>query len=108
MTFKEQMRADIKNTFMNIDEFSETHIVNGKEMSVTIDNNELIKRKKRVGSHMDGIYANQKLIYVEASEFGALPAEGSVLTLDNRTYRVEEAVSEDGIYSITIGANKGR
>ncbi len=108
MTFKELLESDVENTFMNTDEFSEMHIVNGKEMPVMIDNNELIERKKKANENMDGIYVNQKLLYVSASDFGSLPKQGSILILDGRTYRVDEAVSEAGIYSITIGANKGR
>lgn len=107
MTFKELIDSDIESTFMNTDEFSEMHVVNGKEMPVLIDNNELIERKKKANENMDGIYANQKLLYVAASDFGPLPKQGSILILDGRTYRVDEAVSESGIYSITIGANKG-
>lgn len=108
MTFKELIDSDIENTFMNTDEFSEMHVVNGKEIPVTIDTNELIERKKKANENMDGIYANQKLLYVAASDFGPLPKQGSILILDGRTYRVDEAVSESGIYSITIGVNKGR
>lgn len=108
MTFKELISSDIDNVFLNVYEFSEVHLVNGKDMPVMIDNNELIERKKKEKENMDGIYANQKLIYVAASDFGPLPKQGTVLMMDNRTYRVEEAVSEGGVYSITIGANKGR
>lgn len=108
LRFKEQLDADIKNTFMNVDEFAERHVVNGKEIPVVTDNNELMERKKRVNSNMDGIYAKQKLIYVSASDLGALPSQGSVLMLDGQRYRVVDAVSESGIYSITIEENKGR
>ena len=73
---------------------------------VQIDSNEQIEREKRFIQHMDGIYLNQKLIYVAASDFGPLPKQGSILTLDKRTYRVADAVSEDGVYSITIEANR--
>ena len=49
-TFKEIMRADIDNIFMNADEFAGFHDVNGKRMLVTIDNNELIERAtKEIG-----------------------------------------------------------
>lgn len=108
MTFKELVKSDIGNVFLNVDEFSELHIVNGKSMPVMVDNNELIEREKRAKENMDGIYTRQNLIYVSASDYGSLPKQGTVLTLDNLTYRVVEAVSEDGIYAITIGANKGR
>lgn len=108
MTFKELVNSDIDNVFLNVDEFSEIHIVNGKSMPVMVDNNELIEREKRAKENMDGIYTRQNLIYVSAADFGPLPKQGTVLTLDNLTYRVVEAVSEEGIYAITIGANKGR
>ena len=46
MTFKEQIACDNRRVFMNLDEFSDVHTVNGKEMAVQIDNNELIDREK--------------------------------------------------------------
>ncbi len=107
-SFKDIIAADVREVFMNTREFSNRHTVNGREMAVQIDSNEQIEREKRLNQHTDGIYMNQKLIYVAAADFGSLPAQGSILNLDGRTYRVEDAISEDGIYSITIGANKGR
>jgi hypothetical protein len=59
-----------------------------------------------MNQNADGIYVNQKLIYVAADDFGAMPKQGSILTLDGRTYRVADAVDEYGIYSITIEANR--
>ena len=47
MTFKEQIAKDNVQVFMNIDEFGELHTVNGVEMPVIIDNNELVDREKR-------------------------------------------------------------
>lgn len=66
MTFKEIVKNDVRQVFMNLDEFSETHTINGKEMPVQIDSNEQIEREKRLNQNMDGIYKNQKLIYVSA------------------------------------------
>lgn len=107
MTFKEAIAADVHDVFMNPHEFSDMHTVNGARMAVQIDSNEQIEREKRMGQHMDGIYKNQKLLYVAASDFGNLPAQGSKFTLDGKRYTVSDAVSEYGIYSITIEANKG-
>lgn len=106
MSFKEILESDVHDVFMNIDEFSDMHMVNGKEMAVQIDSNEQIEREKRMNQHMDGIYKNQKLIYVAASDFGNLPSQGIALTLDGKLYKVVDAISEGGIYSITIEANR--
>lgn len=56
MTFKDIIKRDVQQTFLNVDEFSEIHTVNGKPMAVQIDNNEQIEREKRYSQHMDGIY----------------------------------------------------
>lgn len=107
MSFKEILESDVHDVFMNMDEFSDMHMVNGKEMAVQIDSNEQIEREKRMNQHVDGVYKNQKLMYVAASDFGKLPAQGIALTLDGKMYKVTDAISEGGIYSITIEANRG-
>lgn len=104
--FKDIIARDVHQTFLNIDEFSDTHKVNGKDMPVQIDTNEQIEREKRMNQNADGIYMNQKLIYVAASDFGPMPKQGAILNLDGKIYRVTDAVDEYGIYSITIEANK--
>lgn len=106
MGFKGVIRADVHKVFLNIEEFSDMHMINGTEMAVQIDSNEQIEREKRYNQNMDGIYKNQKLIFVAASDFGPLPKQGSLLIMDKRTYRVADAIDEDGIYSITLEANR--
>lgn len=106
MTFKEQLRADIDNVFMNTDEFATIHTVNGKKMPVSIDNNELIERAKKMKSHMDGIYTKTTLIYVKAKDFGVLPAVGTTLNLDGKIYLITDAMNEDGLFSIHLEANR--
>lgn len=106
MGFKDIIKADVHNVFLNLEEFADTHTVNGTDMAVLIDNNEQIEREKRNNQNMDGIFTNQRLIYVAASDFGPLPKQGGLLTLDKRTFRVADAIDEDGIYSITLEANR--
>lgn len=108
MTFKEQLAKDVGAVFLNPEEFGETHVVNGQEMVIIIDNNEQIEREKRVGQSAGGIYANQKLIYVAAADFGALPRQGSKMTLDGERYLVDDAVDEGDVYSLTVSASKGQ
>ena len=110
MTFKEQIALDNKQVFMNLDEFSETHLVNGKEMPCIIDNNEMVDREKRYrynhSLYADGVYIKQLLIYVKAEDFGPLPAIGRMLVFDKKSYIITEAINEDGIYSLCLEANK--
>jgi hypothetical protein len=107
-TFKELVNSDISSTFMNASEFAELHTVDGKSMKVIIDNNEHIEREKRVAQKqvMDGLYVKQVLIYISSEDYGPLPAQGKQLILDQKRYRVADAIDEDGLYSITLEANK--
>lgn len=104
--FKDIIAEDVHAVFMNTDEFSDMHNVNGTLMAVQIDSNEQIEREKRINQYMDGIWKNQKLIYVAADDFGPLPKQGSVVTLDGKVMRVADAIAEDGVYSITLEANR--
>lgn len=106
MGFKNIVREDVHNVFLNIEEFSEIHTINGKSMPVQVDSNEQIEREKRSAKNIEGIFTNQRLIYVAASDFGPMPKQGSLLTMDNRMFRVADTVDEDGIYSITLEANR--
>lgn len=110
MTFKEQIAKDIHDTFMNIDEFGEMHKVNGTDMLVIVDNNELVDREKRYkfnhSKYGDGVYLKELLIYVKLSDIGALPAVGRSIMFDKKNYTVSDAINEDGICSISLEANK--
>lgn len=106
ITFKDIAASDVHDAFMLTDEFSDIHIVNGKRMAVQIDSNEQIEREKRLNEHMDGIYTNQKLIYVAADQYGPMPKQGAMIRLDGKPYRVDDAIDEAGVYSITLEANR--
>ena len=112
MRFKDIIAEDVHKTFMNPDEFSDIHNLNGIEIPVQIDSNEQIEREKRFNQHMERIYLNQKLIYVSAEDYkkapgrSGMPKQGSVLTLDGKIYRVADAIDEGGVYSITLEANR--
>jgi len=110
MTFKEQIAADTKNVFMNELEFSEEHIIDGKEMLCIVDNNELMARrgkdKYRAKFYVDKVGIKDILIYVRAEDFGVLPAIGRTLMFDGKPYVICDAVNECGIYSINLEMNK--
>lgn len=108
-TFKDILKNDVTQVFLNPDEFGEHHRVNGKDMVIVSDDIENIEREKKMKSSMDGIHARQVFFYVAADEFGGpLPAQDTYLTLDGGTYRVVDATDEFGMYAITLEANRSR
>lgn len=108
MMFKEILREDIGALFFDLDEFAEMHEINGRQMCVVLDSNELLERESgnRIGRYQDGLYRAQLLLYVKAEEYGARPKVGSMLYLDGKPYRVSEAVDEGGVYSITLEVSR--
>ena len=105
--FKAQIQKDVTGVFLNKDEFSDIHTINGIEMTVQVDENEALDRQLRANqSARSGVYVKQKLIYVSEAEFGKLPAIGVRIKFDGINYTVVDAVTEDGIHSITLERNK--
>lgn len=106
-SFKDCIAADISTVFLNRLEFAETHTVNGKEMAVLVDENELLERdKSRMGTHQDGLYKSRRLIHVSAVEFGRRPALNSILSLDGRQFKIADCTEEAGMFAITLEATK--
>lgn len=108
MSFKQAIQGDITSIFLNPDEFGEPHIIDGKKMTVIVDDMENVEREKKMKSHMDGLYARQMLFYVSAAEFGLLPAQGRLLRFDGKSYQVVDATEESGVYAITLEANRSK
>lgn len=107
MTFKEMASRDIGKVFMVNTEFMDTHIIDGIEMRVIVDANELVEREKgSAGTHTNGLYSAETMIYVPVEDFGRAPKIGSNLMLDGKSYFVREVINEDGIYSMTLEANR--
>lgn len=106
MGFKDFIKSDIGNVFLNPEEFGEEHEIDGKSLMVIVDNNEQIEREKRVTSNIEGVYVKEILFYVSQEAFGALPFIGKMLRFDKKSYTVTDAIDEDGIYSISLKAVK--
>lgn len=105
-TFKEQIAADISTTFLNCLEFADTHTVNGKEMAAVVDDNELLERDKAkiMAAQTEGTYKARRLVYVAKADFGPRPAQGAMLTLDGKAYKVKTCTEEAGVLAIELEA----
>lgn len=105
-SFKDQIATDIFGTFLNAQEFADIHTVNGKPMTVMVDDNELLERDKSklLGAPVNGTYKARRLIYVARAEFGPRPAIGAMLSLDGRQYKVKDSTEESGILAIELEA----
>lgn len=110
MNFKETLKNDISRVFLNFEEFGEIHKLNGMDTLVIIDEYELTEREKKIKGNVQleekQLFKKQLLFYVAAEDFGALPSPGKLLNFDGKQYTITDANNEDGIYSISLEANR--
>lgn len=106
MGFKDMIKEDVKDIFLNPEEFGEPHMVDGKEMTIIIDDNELVEREKKVQTMAEGLHNRQLLIYVSAEDFGPEPLINRLLELDGNYYTVTDVSNEGGIYAISLEVNE--
>ena len=59
--FKDMVQTDIKEIFLNFDEFGEIHTINGEEVLIIIDENELTEREKRIRAKDGELHRKQLL-----------------------------------------------
>lgn len=104
--FKDILAADITGVFLNGQEFADIHTIDGTEMTVMVDENELLERDKSkiIGVQQDGTFTSRRLIYVSREEYGPRPKIGKPLVFDGRPYRVQDCAEEYGILAITLEA----
>ena len=110
-SFKQQIASDVTSVFMNFQEFAEMHNIDGNIILCMIDNNELVDREKRYkfnrSLYAEGVYLKELLIYVRACDMEfKLPAIGRSMMFDGKLYIISDAIHEDGIFSLTLEANK--
>lgn len=100
--FKDYIQSDI-DIFFNPDEFGEVHNINGRNMTIIIDINQLMKRSK---VEYQGISVGEILYYVRASKYGAKPKQEEYQEFDGRPMYVFDAREDDGIYEIILHSNE--
>lgn len=103
MSFKDILNDDVNNIFFNIDEFSERHNIDGSDMPIMIDEDELQEYKIRREGDYEGLYKATLLFYVRKSDIGSKPAINSLIDFDDKIYKVLSS-SEDGeVIKVILG-----
>ncbi len=98
--FKEQIALD-RAVFINTDEFAEIHTVNGQQMLIVLDREELKRRQTK----SEYGYEGDLLLYVDAEVYGEEPVIDAIISFDGDKYRVSDFQNDDGLYLITLVAN---
>lgn len=111
-TFKDCARLEVEKVFFNGDEHAETHLIDGKETLVILEEADLREHSSHweAGAKQNfdtGLYTAHSILYIQVSDYGPKPKVGKHLVMDagtdhQRTYEIVKCSEEDGVYRMTL------
>lgn len=103
-TFKDIIIQDLA-VFINVDEFGEVHDINGRQLTVVIDDSGL-SESPGLTERTGGIYIGMLKVYIKETDLETIPVIGEVFRLDGELYLVKNVAKPGGITEITLEANE--
>ena len=106
MTLKEQMARDLESVFFNLDKFGSEHEIDGRTVTVIVDEDELTQRRIQSGGALKeaGLYDCDILFFARENDLAPPPVD-SILRFDGRLYMVTTSGVQDGMVTVAL---KGR
>ena len=103
MGFKEQIQKDLDAVFLNCDEFAEIHRVEGNEIRVVVDSDQLNKLKK---GQILGIIEADMLLMGREGDFPADLEPGRLMNVDGRELIVVKSGVDMGMVEVALSQNR--
>ncbi len=105
MGFKEQIQEDMEKVFFNEEEFAELHSINGREILVVEDSDELAALYIGRDVHTEQLFRDSILFHVRKGDLGMEPVTGMYLEYDGRCLLVTDVKEDEGMYTIILEVN---
>ena len=106
MSFKDQIKQDLSDIFLNLDEFADLHRIEGQEVPVVIDSDIMAKLSKIGDNRIHGMDEADMVIMGKASDLPENLDPGRLLNLDGREVIVVTTTSEMGLVQIAVRQNR--
>ena len=103
MSFKEQIARDLDAVFLNLNEFAEVHRVEGAQIAVVVDNDQLNTLKK---GQILGLVEADMLLMGRESDFPADLDPGRLLNVDGRELIVATSGKSMGMVEVALRQNR--
>lgn len=103
MSFKEQIQKDLDAVFLNLDEFAELHRIEGVEIAVVVDNDQLNKLKK---GQILGLIEADMLLMGRVTDFPDDLEPGRLLNVDGRELIVANSGKDMGLVEVALRQNR--
>ena len=107
-TFKDFANTDISAAFFKVDEHAEEHNVDGKDVLVILDKDDVRDHSAHweAGAKQKfdtGLYNRHIILYIRVEDYGPKLKQGKILTLDKKlTYLIQKCDDESGVYRMTM------
>lgn len=103
MSFKEQILKDLDNVFLNVDEFAEIHRIEGAQIAVVVDSDQLNKLKT---GQILGLVEADMLLMGRESDFPRDLEPGRLLNVDGRELIVVNSGTNMGLVEVALSQNR--
>lgn len=87
MTFKEELKADIDNVFLNLDDFGEEHTIEGKTLICMFDDEEL---KERQGTNDLAVSESSIILFAREQDLPKRRVAGDNIVIDGKVYVIDD------------------
>ena len=102
MSLKDRILEDINSVFLNLEDFGETHTVDGKSIVCVFDDDAL---KIRSGSNELSVSESTLLLFAKESDLGKRKVVGEDIMIDGRIYIVDDWKVNLGIAEVVLHQN---
>ena len=99
MSFKESVKADRTGVFLDVGFFGEIATVEGKEIPIVVDNDQL---RKRQGGQELAIAESATLFYARTEDLPAGIAPGSNLNINGRECLIDDYSEAMGVSTVVL------
>jgi hypothetical protein len=108
MTFKEILIDDLDETFFNLDEFAETHNVDGRNIEVVITDVQFTNAstgmsKKALNPKESAINLSKYLLFIRDKDARGRYTVNAMIKLDGQTMFIQTVKHTMGVWQLGIG-----
>ena len=113
-TFKDCVAQDVQTVFFNLNEFAEERYIDDKGLIPCITQHPGVTERAAhweggtKQSFDQGMYKADLLLYVKQKDYGPMPQNGKLITLDKkRDYRIKSCSLKAGVYRMELERIRG-
>lgn len=105
--FKDFLKTDLKNVFINVDEFADFHLIDGERKKCIVDDDIFEERPSNQISNLEGgVYISRKSVFINMNDLKNKPEIQEIMELDGVNYLIENVKETEGLYEIVITRNE--